>query len=244
MWEVCPALGHWAAAISKNAPHGLSVLSLPKQALDVASSLSQNTLGLEAVLSVSGKVLTLTKPVALVLTRCAKPSFIFTVFTAVCVHPHMARGSCWAHPSPGSHIAMSVLPPHCFSLQSLEANSPLGMSLKWAKILGYRLANPFQGKEQWGQVSCGDDNILFTQHCCFGTPTGTFPGLFDSCWVYGLEGEHCFWWLWALWWGICLHSPDLQTTVAQLRISSSEELPQSLVLFLFLYFPVVTGYVK
>lgn len=76
--------------------------------------------------------------------------------------------------------------------QSLKGNSALGVS--------DRLANPLQSKKQWRQVFCGDGSILFTHLSTLGfAHQDTFPGLFSSCWVYGLEVEWWgFWWLWAL----------------------------------------------
>lgn len=141
---------------------------------------------------VAGKVLTLPQPIALVLTRCTKPSFSSTI-VCVCIHTCSLL-------SPSfpclTHCNISLLPPPSFSFQSLEANSTLGVILKWGKILGCskhccRLANPLQSKEQWGQVSCGNDKILFTHLSTVGFPhqQDLFPGLFSSFWVYGLEVE-------------------------------------------------------
>lgn len=76
----------------------------------------------------AGKVLTLSKP-ALVLTRCTKPSFSFTV-VCMCASIHAQRvllspSFIWL-----LHCIIPVLPPSCFSFQSLEANSTSGVSLK------------------------------------------------------------------------------------------------------------------
>lgn len=141
----------------------------------------ENTLGLEAVFSVAGKLLTLSKPIALVLTRCTNPSFSFTVFTALCVCIHTCPEGLV---EPILHLAYTLqclcppttllLFPEPRSKFSFRGESQMRQNLGCSKRC-YRLANPLQGKEQWGQVSCGDDNILFAQHCWFGTPTRYLP---------------------------------------------------------------------
>lgn len=201
----------------------------------------ENALSLEAVFPVVEKVLRLSKPIALVLNRCTKPSFSFTVVcVCACIHAQrllLSPSFTWL-----IHCDVPVLPPPCFSFQSLETNSTLGVLWVSNEAKSWGVLNTVTGWQSLCRERSDGDRfsvVLITSYLLssvgFAHQQDTFPGLFSSCWVYGLEVECCGVMGLSLvtlgfgWCGICLHSwlAVLQTTVAQLRISSNKEFPKS-----------------